>query len=277
MITINSSFVNCSGNCIGVTNVTLGSPWESANGHIRLRALLRFRLGGWVVGADEDRWEALSGLGQVINPDTRTPMRFAAGPSRPLAAWLHRGAGKGSFQAAFTLVEAMISVAITGITMAALYSGFATCLLIERHTDHYPRLCGYPVHHARRAPAIGATPAASGSTFGGLDKECTWNSATPVDNQTGKAASFAIYGTSGMTAFHLMPSTGGTFIGTVYAPNAQLEMGSGGKNYTLIGGVVGGSLVHFNGGWRIHYDEALNGIGPKSAGTGLVVAPWREN
>lgn len=109
-----------------------------------------------------------------------------------------------------------------------------------------------------------------------MDKEATWNSSTPVDNQTGKAANCSIFGTSGMTAFHLMPSAAGTFIGTVYAPNAQLEIGSGGKNYTLIGGVVGGPLVHFNGGWRIHYDEALNGIGPKSAGDGLVVASWRE-
>lgn len=39
----------------------------------------------------------------------------------------------------FTLVEVLVSVAIAGITLAALYSGFASCLLIERHTEESTR------------------------------------------------------------------------------------------------------------------------------------------
>jgi hypothetical protein len=78
-----------------------------------------------------------------------------------------------------------------------------------------------------------------------------------------------------LTAFHFKPHPNSTFIGTIYMPSAQLEIGSGGPRNVLIGAVVGGPLVHFNGGWEIHYDEALNGVGPRSRG-GLKILAWNE-
>lgn len=109
-----------------------------------------------------------------------------------------------------------------------------------------------------------------------VTSESTW-SGNPVDNQTGRAANFSLMGTSALTAFHFKPNAGTSFIGTIYMPTAQLEIGSGGANNVLTGAVVGGGLVHFNGGWKIHYDEALNGIGPKtSTGATLSVLTWAE-
>lgn len=109
-----------------------------------------------------------------------------------------------------------------------------------------------------------------------VTSESTWTG-NPVDNQTGRAANFSLMGTSALTAFHFKPVAGTSFIGTIYMPTAQLEIGSGGANNTLTGAVVGGSLVHFNGGWKIHYDEALNGVGPKTTtGATLSVLTWAE-
>ena len=105
--------------------------------------------------------------------------------------------------------------------------------------------------------------------------ESTWSSTAPINNQTGNAKNLSIKGTSGMTAFHLMPSANSTIIGTLYAPTAQVEIGSGSKNFTWVGSVIGGPLVHFNGGWNIHFDEALN-KGTGSGGGQLNIATWAE-
>lgn len=86
---------------------------------------------------------------------------------------------------------------------------------------------------------------------------------TGVVNQTQNPANFTFYGMPMNTYVGIKSPS---FIGTVYSPNAELEMGTGGSNYTMIGGAV--SLnIQLNGDWHFHYDESLAIGAPRAAGT----------
>ncbi|HAM70765.1 MAG TPA: hypothetical protein DCM86_03890 [Verrucomicrobiales bacterium] len=97
-----------------------------------------------------------------------------------------------------------------------------------------------------------------------------------VTTMSGNPKDLTLLATSGVDKFTFKPA-GSTspFIGTVYAPNAELEFGTGGSSgYQFIGGVVGLN-IQLNGDWRYHYDESLPGIGPMVGGD-LLVTSWNE-
>jgi hypothetical protein len=88
--------------------------------------------------------------------------------------------------------------------------------------------------------------------------------------QSGKAQNFFYYGLPGVTSI----TYGGTssFIGCIYAPEADLTLNGGGSNNGLIGSSITKSIT-MNGHYNFHFDEALLSLGPAR---GYSVTTWTE-
>jgi hypothetical protein len=92
-----------------------------------------------------------------------------------------------------------------------------------------------------------------------------------VINQTGQATNFFYFGLPSNTDLTIQGN--GTFIGSVYAPNANAYLGGGGySNIDFVGAGVTKSLV-MNGHFNLHYDESLGKLGPFR---GFIVTSWNE-
>jgi hypothetical protein len=86
----------------------------------------------------------------------------------------------------------------------------------------------------------------------------------------GNAASFSYYGTTNNTQISFTGNS--AFIGTIYAPEADVKLGGGGSTpYDVIGSIVA-NTVKMNGQFNFHYDENLLAAGP----TRLAANSWRE-
>jgi hypothetical protein len=91
-----------------------------------------------------------------------------------------------------------------------------------------------------------------------------------VVNLTGNAANFALWGMPGLHDIKI--SGNGQFIGTIYAPNADLQMTGGGTDVLdFIGAAIVKSITGA-GHFKVHYDEALARTGPKIH----VITSWKE-
>ncbi len=90
-------------------------------------------------------------------------------------------------------------------------------------------------------------------------------------NSGGKAVDFAYYGLPSNVS--MTWNGNARFVGTVYAPEADLSLnGSGTTRNDFMGSVVGRSAT-LNGNFNLHYDEALKNKGPQM---GYTVCRWRE-
>jgi len=82
---------------------------------------------------------------------------------------------------------------------------------------------------------------------------------------------FQYYGLPSVTS--ITYSGNATFTGTIYAPQASLNLAGGGNNkYDFVGCFVVGSLT-MNGHFNMHYDEALKRFGPNR---NFVITSWNE-
>jgi hypothetical protein len=94
---------------------------------------------------------------------------------------------------------------------------------------------------------------------------------TGIVNGTGNAAAFSYWGLNSNKDLTLGGNA--AFVGTVYAPHAQLTLGGGGNNsYDFVGASVSNS-VRLNGHFNFHYDEALKRWGPRR---GYTITSWNE-
>ena len=92
-----------------------------------------------------------------------------------------------------------------------------------------------------------------------------------IMNKSGKSGAFSFWGMPS----NLQVKIGGNaeFIGTVYAPQAHMDLGGGGySSYDFIGASVTKS-VKMNGHYKFHYDESLGMFGPKR---GYTIVTWNE-
>lgn len=91
-----------------------------------------------------------------------------------------------------------------------------------------------------------------------------------VTVQSGRARNFYYYGLPGVTSI----TYGGTssFIGIIYAPEANLILNGGGNNNGLIGASITKTIT-MNGHYDFHFDEDLLSSGPSR---GFTVISWRE-
>jgi len=87
----------------------------------------------------------------------------------------------------------------------------------------------------------------------------------------GSALNMSYYGTTNNTQINF--SGNASFTGTIYAPEADITLGGGGKTtYDLVGSIIG-NTVNMNGHFNLHFDEALLSAGPSR---GFVANSWRE-
>jgi hypothetical protein len=91
-----------------------------------------------------------------------------------------------------------------------------------------------------------------------------------VTVDSGRARNFWYFGLPAVTSV----TYGGTssFIGVMYAPEADLTLNGGGNNNGLIGASITKSIT-MNGHYNFHFDEDLLSVGPSR---GYVVTSWKE-
>ena len=86
----------------------------------------------------------------------------------------------------------------------------------------------------------------------------------------GRAANLAYYGLPSNTSISYNGNAG--FVGTLYAPDADLTMTGGGSSYNFVGCCIAKS-VRFTGHFMFHFDEDLISSG---ASRGFFAVSWKE-
>ncbi len=105
----------------------------------------------------------------------------------------------------------------------------------------------------------------------------TPDTTTPVSttltqvNTVGNALSFQYYGLPSNTS--LKWGGNAAYVGTVYAPEANFDLGGGGSTDNDYQGACVVQSVNMNGHFKFHFDENLRRIGPM---TGFSVSSWQE-
>ncbi len=92
-----------------------------------------------------------------------------------------------------------------------------------------------------------------------------------VINNTGRATAFSYWGMPSNKEVILQGNA--DFTGTVYAPQAQLELGGGGSGIDDFMGASVSNTVRVGGHFNFHYDESLGTYGPRRVYT---VNTWSE-
>lgn len=92
-----------------------------------------------------------------------------------------------------------------------------------------------------------------------------------VINNTGRATAFSYWGMPTNTRVILQGNA--DFTGTIYAPQAQLDLGGGGANIDDFMGASVSASVKMGGHFNFHYDESLGDYGPRR---GYTVNTWNE-
>ncbi len=92
-----------------------------------------------------------------------------------------------------------------------------------------------------------------------------------VANNSGNALNFTYYGMPSNTDISFSGNAG--FIGTVYAPYANLTLGGGGSDTSDFAGALIANTVKLNGHYNFHYDENLGRMGARR---GYTIISWNE-
>jgi hypothetical protein len=90
-------------------------------------------------------------------------------------------------------------------------------------------------------------------------------------NQPGYANNLQFYGLPSLTSISI--NGNGGFIGTIYAPEADMSGGGGGNNVQDTAGAMIVKSCSLNGHWNFHYDEHLAAVGPSR---GWIPKSWTE-
>jgi hypothetical protein len=97
------------------------------------------------------------------------------------------------------------------------------------------------------------------------------NTSIGAVNNGGNCNSFSYFGLPGNTSITL--SGNDTFLGTIYAPGADLTLSGGGSNNLDYQGAVSVGTIHMNGHFNFHFDENLKRSGPIR---GYQLTSWSE-
>jgi hypothetical protein len=90
-------------------------------------------------------------------------------------------------------------------------------------------------------------------------------------NNDGNCATFSYFGLPGNTSINLGGNN--VFLGTIYAPNADLVMSGGGNNIVDYQGACAVKSIGMNGHFNFHFDENLRRKGPVR---GYQLTSWTE-
>jgi len=99
----------------------------------------------------------------------------------------------------------------------------------------------------------------------------TVNMSGNVTVDSGRARNLYYYGLPGVTSITYGGSS--TFVGVIYAPEANLTLNGGGSGNGVIGASLTKSIDAMNGHYNFHFDEDLLSSGPSR---GFVVTSWKE-
>lgn len=91
-----------------------------------------------------------------------------------------------------------------------------------------------------------------------------------VTIDSGRARNFWYFGLPGVTSVTYGGNS--SFIGVMYAPEADLTLNGGGNNNGLIGASITKSIT-MNGHYDFHFDEDLLSVGPSRS---YIVTSWKE-
>jgi hypothetical protein len=92
-----------------------------------------------------------------------------------------------------------------------------------------------------------------------------------IVNTPGNATNFYYFGLNSNTSVNYTGNS--TFIGAVYAPNADFLLGGGGSDTRDFMGASVTKSVQMNGNFNFHYDENLGRMGPLR---GYIATSWDE-
>jgi hypothetical protein len=90
-------------------------------------------------------------------------------------------------------------------------------------------------------------------------------------NNAGNCANFSYYGLPTNKLIDL--SGNDVFLGTLYAPSADLTLGGGGSNTLDYQGAIAVNTIGMNGHFNFHFDENLRTKGPQR---GYQIQSWNE-
>jgi len=119
--------------------------------------------------------------------------------------------------------------------------------------------------------SIRIEPGASLRLYVGTTDGPPQTSSLTIVNTKGNAYSFQYYGLPSSTG--LIWAGNDAYVGTVYAPEADVSLGGGGSSDFDYQGAIVALSGTLNGHFNVHYDENLHRIGPP---TGFTVASWSE-
>ena len=97
------------------------------------------------------------------------------------------------------------------------------------------------------------------------------NTSITTLNNAGNCATFTSYGLPGNTSIDLAGND--LFLGTIYAPRADLTLGGGGNNTLDYQGAIAVNTIGMNGHFNFHFDENLRRKGPVR---GYQINSWTE-
>jgi len=124
---------------------------------------------------------------------------------------------------------------------------------------------------SQNACYINILPGSSFSLFVGTANGSEVTASLTQVNLTGNAANFAYYGLPSNTSVSWAGNN--TYVGTVYAPEADFSCGGGGNNTYDYQGACVVKTITMNGKFNFHYDENLKRAGTVS---GFTVTSWKE-
>ena len=90
-------------------------------------------------------------------------------------------------------------------------------------------------------------------------------------NNGGNCATFTYFGLPNNTSVTLAGND--VFLGSIYAPSAELTMSGGGNNTLDYQGAIAVNNVNMNGHFTFHFDENLKKKGPQR---GYQITSWNE-
>jgi hypothetical protein len=124
---------------------------------------------------------------------------------------------------------------------------------------------------SQNACFITIAPGASLQLFVGTPNGAPVSAALTQVNTAGNAQSFQYYGLPSNTT--VTWNGNNTYVGTVYAPEADFGLGGGGSSIMDYQGAAVTLSATLNGHFNVHYDENLKRFGPPS---GFTVTSWQE-
>ena len=124
---------------------------------------------------------------------------------------------------------------------------------------------------SQNACYISLAPGATLKLYVGTVSDSAVSAALTQVNTGGNAASFTYYGLPSNNS--LIWNGNNNFIGTIYAPEADVALGGGGSSVLDYQGSIVANSASLNGHFNVHYDEALRSNGPQ---VGFTVTSWQE-